>query len=336
MQQLGKIGEEEILLIKILTDDNIKSINFSNINFDKLIVLFSRYLLLPTLYLRLKKNQILEKLPIKLVRYLTKIYEINFERNKIFRKEIFEIDDLFKNKKIEFLFLKTAALFKEKLFMDLGERMIGDIDFLVKDYEIERAVELLQDHGYQKNLRYKLWKTKHIPRLTGISKFFAVEPHTELLLYRKKNNLSSDEYFRGVKNNKIYYLAVSYILNSQINDYNFLFARIDYKCINDINNLTTLNSKPIFEKDELTNIYVIRFLMITDLLGITSYGLNYSFKDRLYIKRLILKKQNKVFRKIDNIICIFIKNIPIYFMQSIEFIINKNYRKNVISKLTLF
>ena len=93
------------------------------------------------------------------------------------------------------------------------------------------------------------------------------------------------------------------------------------------------SNKVLFNDLKKLNIYVKRFLIITNLLGISNHKINYNFKDKLYIKRLIFKKKIKVFRIIDNLICNFIKFIPILSMQSVEFFVNRDYRKRTILKI---
>ena len=96
-------------------------------------------------------------------------------------------------------------MYVENLSDKIGERMIGDIDFLVRKKDIDLVVNLLSLSGYNSNLRYKLWQTKHIPRMVGSNKLFAIEPHIELLIYRKHKNLCSKEFWEKSKKNHIYY-----------------------------------------------------------------------------------------------------------------------------------
>ena len=333
LKLIKNLPAEEKFLVEILFEQRLNSISVDNIDYNNIVRLFSSYLLLPALYLRIKKNNLRKFFPPDLYSYLKNIYEINLKRNKIFIEEVNNIKDIFAEKNLKILFIKSSSMYVENLSDKIGERMIGDIDFLVRKKDIDLVVNLLSLSGYNSNLRYKLWQTKHIPRMVGSNKLFAIEPHIELLIYRKRKNLCSKEFWEKSKKNHIYYQALVCILNSQINDYNHLFAKIDYRCINDIYNLEKYSNKVLFNDLKKLNIYVKRFLIITNLLGISNHKINYNFKDKLYIKRLIFKKKIKVFRIIDNLICNFIKFIPILSMQSVEFFVNRDYRKRTILKI---
>ena len=332
----NSLTKEERFLIKVLFEETLESDDLKNIDFDQIVILFSNYLLLPALYLKIKKNNARKLVPVKFYNFLKNIHDINFNRNKCFIDEINSINKIFKKNNIQILFIKSASIFIKNLYTNAGERMIGDIDFLIKEGEKDKAINLLNSMGYKSKFKYRIWKTKHCPRMIAKNKLFAIEPHLELLILRKRKELTSLEYWKESKKNQVHYLALLCILNSQINDYCHLYAKIDFRCINDIHILQKFTQNNILKNFKNPNIYLKRFLMITNLLGISNNIIEYNLIDKLYLKRLIIKRQNKIFRKIDNTICAFIKYIPIYFMQSIEFLINKNYRKNVISKLRLF
>ena len=169
--------------------------------------------MLPALYLRIKKNNLRKFFPPDLYSYLKNIYEINLKRNKIFIEEVNNIKDIFAEKNLKILFIKSSSMYVENLSDKIGERMIGDIDFLVRKKDIDLVVNLLSLSGYNSNLRYKLWQTKHIPRMVQIN---------FLLLNLILNYLSIENVkfmfkriWKKVKNH-IYYQALVCILNSQI------------------------------------------------------------------------------------------------------------------------
>ena len=63
--------------------------------------------------------------------YIKQIYLINKSRNKQLKKEVIELSRILQENKIEHVFEEYNCLFSGN-YNDLGERMIGDIDFLFK------------------------------------------------------------------------------------------------------------------------------------------------------------------------------------------------------------
>ena len=68
-----------------------------------------------------------------MVQAFTKIYGLNRERNIQILQRIDDITAELNKKNIQPVFLKGTANLLDGLYSDLGERMIGDIDFLVKE-----------------------------------------------------------------------------------------------------------------------------------------------------------------------------------------------------------
>ena len=65
--------------------------------------------------------------------------------------------------------------------------MIGDIDLLVKDSEIES--QITNKIGYQGKIKYKLWRTKHQPRLINSKKIFALRFTLKFYYLDRQNKL---------------------------------------------------------------------------------------------------------------------------------------------------
>ena len=50
------------------------------------------------------------------------------------------MSEILNNEKIDYVFIKGAAMLLGGYFTDIGERMIGDIDFLVNVKEIKKTL----------------------------------------------------------------------------------------------------------------------------------------------------------------------------------------------------
>ena len=179
------ISVEEKLLVNVLykpESEILNGIEINDINFDNLIKLASRHLMLPALFFNINKKNISYLFPKNFVEYIKNIYSINKARNTVLLKEAKELSELLYKNNINHIFLKGTALLLSNVFEDIGERMIGDIDFIIqhKDEEkVKKVFELNKDNGLNNNNFFKLLKPTHLQR--RVYKTIAIEPHLELL-----------------------------------------------------------------------------------------------------------------------------------------------------------
>ena len=164
----------------------INKLDFNKINYDDLVKLASGYLMLPALYVRIKQNKLLKFIDHDFKQYIKNIYELNKSRNSNLLKELRELSSLFQKNKIDHVFLKGSAYIAYGKFVDLGERMIGDIDVLVSKSDYEKSINLSKHFGY-KNESVFFVENRHYPRMVHSKKIFALEIHNRLLM--KKNEL---------------------------------------------------------------------------------------------------------------------------------------------------
>jgi hypothetical protein len=135
----------------------------------------------PALYLNLKRADFLQYLPEDLVDYMVHITELNRERNLQIIAQAKEINALLLANGITPIFLKGTGNLLEGLYGDIGERMVGDIDFVVENDFFLEAATLLQEHGYvsKDNLNRNIhW---HYPGLVHPEKIASVEVHQKIL-----------------------------------------------------------------------------------------------------------------------------------------------------------
>ena len=93
--------------------DMIKS---NELDWDTIVKVSSEHLVLTAMYSNLKKVKFLKYLPKELCKYLSKINNINRERNKEIIKQAKEINELLVNHKISPIFLKGTANLLEDLY----------------------------------------------------------------------------------------------------------------------------------------------------------------------------------------------------------------------------
>jgi len=326
-----ELSVEEIFLNHLLFSKKIiNKYEFKKINFELFVKIGSSNYLLPLIYYKLKKKKILHLVPDDLQNYLKEIYTINKQRNAVLIEEIETLTNFFKTKKLFFVLLKGSHNIMSNLYLDNGERMVGDIDFLVRKSDLKKVKILLNLEGYFNKFNYKIWKTKHPPRFVNSKKIFALEPHTELLIYRKRKHLRVREFIKKLqfeeRNN---YLIKYMVLNYQINDYGHLYGKYNLRNIYDVY-VFMINKK--IEIKNFKNKYFRRFFLITNVLGVTNLKIEINFFDKLYMARFKLKKSNFLYYLIDKFICDIVRYLPIRFMQLVEFTINKDYRNKAFSK----
>jgi hypothetical protein len=146
----------------------ISTVKQGLVNWEHFVALASGHLVLPSVYLRFKKQGLLSFLPEGLAAHLQMVYELNLQRNIKILAQVNKINRLFARSGIVPIYLKGTANILDCLYEDPGERMIGDIDLLVSDDEFLPAANLLKGEGYEHNYPFfddQQALTKHYPRL---------------------------------------------------------------------------------------------------------------------------------------------------------------------------
>ena len=67
---------------------------------------------------------------------------------RILLSEAKELSELFYKNNIKHIFLKGTALLLSNVFEDIGERMIGDIDFIIQHKDEEKVKKVLEKNNY--------------------------------------------------------------------------------------------------------------------------------------------------------------------------------------------
>ena len=129
-----KIQKEDKLIIDILFKSGLNNkLLFNQVDYSILTKKLSEHLIIPAFYYNLKKKNYLKYFDPDFTNYLSQIYSLNKTRNRKIIKEISKISLILESKHIEYIFIKGASNFIAELYSDIGERMITDIDILVKE-----------------------------------------------------------------------------------------------------------------------------------------------------------------------------------------------------------
>ena len=187
----------------------------------------------PALYCNFKRADFLKYLPADLVEYMIHITNLNRDRNTQIIQQAQELNSLLLANNIRPIFLKGTGNLLEGLYEDVGERMVGDIDFLFSEEDFFKAIDILKKDNYSKSeseLDY-FQGFRHYSRLVKPANIAAVEIHKEVTIERyrgefnyemisKDTQLINDFLIMSFENQ----LSLS-IISSQINDYGFEFTK---------------------------------------------------------------------------------------------------------------
>ena len=327
------ICNEEKLLVNVLyrtESEVLKGVDINNINFDDLIKLSSSHLMLPALFSNIDKKSLGHLFPEDFMEYIKNIYSINKARNVILLKEAKELSDLLYKNNINHIFLKGTALLLSDVFEDIGERMIGDIDFIIKHLDEGRIRNLLHKNNYYSDYPYlsKLFKSKHLPRQINKNKTIAIEPHTELLsgvnsFIFNSTRLIDDfkEETKAIKTPSKSFLFDHCIYALQLEDKGFFSSCHSHRSIYDIYKLNSKNSLTI--KNIKKDIYIKHFFITIDKFKIFDITITTTFFGSYY---------EKSFRAVR----LFSLKVYMRFMQIVELFVSRKYRKYALNKIINF
>lgn len=208
---------------KFLVEKQIKN---SEIDYDKLVELATSHCILPALYCNLRRENLLNYLPSDLVEYMSYITKINRDRNTDILSQSQKLNFLLKENDINPIFLKGTGNLAMGLYSEISERMIGDIDMLISEKELDKVIKILINDGYQKLEHHKDYYPtfRHYSRLIKEDNIAAVEIHTEVIIedYRPEFNFKKISKETQIANNfqvlNFENQLIHSIIDSQIND----------------------------------------------------------------------------------------------------------------------
>ncbi len=310
-------------------------IETNQLDWEKIVPVASKHLVIPLLYCKLKEKDLLDILPVDLQSYLEEITNQNRDRNKTIIKEVNEISLLFKKHEVDHVLLKGVALLISGIYNDIGERMIGDIDVLVNPDQLLKAQEILLQDDYtsaKESLTDKFIEQKHLPRLIPKTKLAAIELHRRLLHVKSNKILHEKDILKNKHTQKDIYipddktLFLHGVLNFEVNDlgyyYNYLGLRNAYDGLILLEKLNTKQSSKY-----LTNKYVRSFFnkvsCYFSLIQLDPNDLKKTLSRSIFILKQKYRRLNTVHFFIFNLNDV----ISLISRRFLLFIINPSYRK---------
>ena len=326
----------DILSFEVSDNKLERTITKTPFNWDPIVVEGSKHLVLPTIYCRLKAKELLFALPNELVNYLEEITNINRNRNKAILKQVSSISELLNKQKIEHVFLKGTALLVSNSYNDIGERMIGDIDILISQHQLNKAFNLLKENGYRASnqpLGHKFFEHKHLPRLTTNKEICAVELHRRLFVSYHDNELTTINVLKnrqtknGITIPSNTHLLRHNILNYQVNDNGNFY--------NSINLRSAFDTIILLNRYDLDEIWINQKRIIFKYFNLLALFFEDvekqpTIKKSLLASFYLFKLKHTTFYKYWNKVLGFIRFLWIAPSRIQYFLSNKAYRKALI------
>lgn len=228
------------------------AIRSGSVAWEKVVWISTAHLVFPALFVQLKRSELISELPADLVAYMEEFTDANRERNHQIINQALEIVSILNNEGISPVFLKGTAHLLEGLYHDPAERMVGDIDLLVQENELEKAANILIGCGYEPLAGFSTEHAiinRHYPRLTNNERIAAVEIHHQLFPFPFHNLLSGHEIQKGSRKLDIIgnafvpsdgHQILHNIYSAQINDSNNFKAKFQ---LSQLYNLLCLSEK---------------------------------------------------------------------------------------------
>jgi hypothetical protein len=174
---------------KILSNEN---------DFLKFIHISSDHLIIPAVYRRLQKIGLSDELVPELNEHLNELLQLNIKRNNDILQQVNEINLHLNCEGIESVYMKGTANLLDGVYSDFADRMIGDIDFLVREKDYFKTAEVIKKLGYKQDeekILVELNSLSHYPRLYRHDVPADIEIHRTPVLERYNKRFKSDIIF---------------------------------------------------------------------------------------------------------------------------------------------
>jgi hypothetical protein len=326
-----------ILSFDFSDSDLEKSLSHSSFNWDALVIVGSRQVLLPAIYCRLKAKNLLHVLPKDLETYLHDITSINRNRNKSILKQVHSIALLLHQHHIDHTFIKGAALLALGCYKDNAERMVGDIDILVAKHQLKVAFDLIKGNGYDKTFgfAYETQGHRHLDRLISTNELAAIELHSDLLVLNQRDKiditavLNSKRTVNNIAVPSTFYLSKHQILAWQLNDSGHIYHAVNFKILYD-NLVLNLPSDTELLLDLSQSKFGQSYLAIAQFYFKEFQHISAGSKSKLY-KNLHLKYIDHLFYSVVLKRC---KQACIWGVTRLKLVFNNtSYRRHVLKKI---
>ena len=304
----------------------------TDVDWDAVVKVSTSHYVLPVIYCNFKRADFLKYLPADLVEYMKYLTNLNRARNTQIIEQAKRLNSLLLDYGVRPVFLKGTGNLLEGLYEDIGERMVGDIDFLLSEKDLQSAFKILKSDGYStsKNLLNHFPDHRHFPRLVKQENIAAVEIHKEVTIEKYRGEFNSkmiNEDAQIINNFSVLsfknQLSLS-IISSQINDYGFKLKNFSLRNAYDV----FLLSKKVDTKKAIS-----KFTKLKSSLNCFLVNCNLVFGDLESLKYHKTKEAEKYLKAFNKSLYKSKSNIKINFKL---FMINLNRRFYIVCKSVFY
>ncbi len=168
------------------------------INWKGWMQLGSDNLILPSVFLALKRHQLEELVPNGFGETLAEILELNRQRNINVLQLLDFVSGQLSSHSIDFIVMKGVGNMVDGLYSDPGERITYDLDVLVEPGKMVDAASILMSHDFMPRKKFNptaLASTMHYPILLREDFAAGVEIHCEPTQYLYSEKFTSQRVF---------------------------------------------------------------------------------------------------------------------------------------------
>jgi hypothetical protein len=274
---------------------------------------------------------------------------LNVTRNTRILEQIHEITGILTKNDIYPVFLKGAAYLLDELYTNIGERILGDIDFLVPEKDYFLSAQILENEGYSKFENeanyFEADSLKHYPPLTKEGSAAYIEIH-RLLTNKELSwfNFGTIDHEKKEPNT----LKGCYVLSDKHKIiHNFIHSQLGHSghlngivSLRDIYDLYLLSKRSDLE-EALVHIKSKQKAIAYFALARKALGLHKklypgsTFATWLFLKKHDLNLGSSIFYQTYRTIVYLSRRLFIgYIGQTIQFIYSKSVRKSLINRLS--
>jgi hypothetical protein len=305
------------------TEDNrsevLNILKKRNVSWDLIIKVSTAHLVFPALYCNFKDAGFLNLIPKDLVDYMTHLYELNHNRNLKIMEQVREINKLMLTNKISPIFLKGTSFLIEELYNSIGERMIGDIDFLVSEHQFSKTIKIFKEYGYISNTNEEdnISPSKHYPKMVKKGSIAAIEIHSKIVLnkysklYNYKTFIKDTRKINNINIPSLKNQIIHNCINKQFSDKGKYYRNPSFRNSYDLFRLSFKVNPLVIIKNEAKLFNTFNSYLLQSYLLFRHKNLNYfkNYKSKIETNLFLILINYKNINKIYKYIFIQLKKI---------------------------
>lgn len=319
-------------------------LKLNTIDWDSVVKVSTAHYVFPALYCNFKRANFLHYLPEELVNYMVYITNLNRERNEQIIMQALELNSLFLKNNITPIFLKGTGNLLENLYDDIAERMLGDIDILIKKEDCNIAFEILQKNQYSKIISVLFEDHRHLPRIVNPERIAAIEIHKEMLTEGKNKFFNYDTVKKTLKlstSNNCYFLSdenkLKFTVYSKlINDEEYLLRKISLRAAYDFFLIKNKSTETITLTDKNLDKELHAGIEIYNYLLKSSKKINFNStkKSKSHLNNCLRALDKSFFNIKRYQLIIFILNFNFTLKLIFKSFFHKSYAEFILSRIT--